>query len=51
MSETYHYLEELFDSFERVEKISEVLILGVDGGVRRCVLDQDKAYSTGDEIK
>ena len=44
MNETYKYLEELFNSFERVERISEVLILGVDGGIRRCVLDQDIAY-------
>ena len=44
MSENYKILEELFDSFERVEKISEVLILGVDGGIRRCVLDQEVGY-------
>ena len=36
MSEKYSYLEELFDSFERVEVIDEVIILGRDGGIRRC---------------
>lgn len=36
---TYKSLEELFESFERVEDISEVLILGIDGGIRRCILD------------
>lgn len=46
MSKNYKSLEELFDSFERVEKISEVLILGVDGGIRRCVLDQEIAYES-----
>lgn len=39
MSETYSYLEELFDSFERVEKITEVIILGEDGGIRRCTFE------------
>lgn len=44
MSEEYKNLEHIFDSFERVERIVEVLILGVDGGIRRCVLDQGVAY-------
>lgn len=47
MSKNYRHLEELFDSFERVEKISEVLILGVDGGIRRCILNQEIAYDEG----
>ncbi len=49
MTETYSYLKELFDSFERVENITEVIILGADGGIRRCSLNQDIAY--GEEHK
>lgn len=26
------------DSFERVERIKEVILLGVDGGIRRIIL-------------
>lgn len=35
----HNSLKEAFDSFERVEKISEVLILGVDGGIRRIIIN------------
>lgn len=45
MSKNYKNLEEIFDSFERVENISEVLILRADGGIRRCILDPQVAYS------
>lgn len=44
MSATLKDLGEAFDTFERVEHISEVIILGEDGGIRRCVLDQEIAY-------
>lgn len=44
MSETFKYLVELFETFERVERISEVIILGKDGGIRRCILDEERAY-------
>ena len=44
MSETLKFLGELFDSFERVERIEEVISLGANGGIRRCALDQEIAY-------
>ena len=37
----YQSLEELFDSFERVEKIQEIIILGVDGGIRRLIMEDN----------
>ena len=49
MSELYRYLEEIFDTFERVEKIGEVIILGADGGIRRCVLDEKRAYGENND--
>jgi hypothetical protein len=30
---------DVIESFERVEKISEIIILGENGGIRRIILD------------
>ena len=32
---------ELIDGFERIEKITDIIILGEDGGVRRIELNDD----------
>lgn len=33
-------LDEVMESFERVEEISDVILLGVDGGIRRIILKE-----------
>lgn len=32
---------ESIESFERVEKISEIILLGKDGGIRRILIDEN----------
>ncbi len=32
---------EAIESFERVEKISEIILLGEDGGIRRIILKNE----------
>lgn len=34
-------LEEVMNGFERVEEISEVILLGIDGGIRRIILNSE----------
>ena len=31
---------EAIESFERVEKIAEIILLGVDGGIRRIIINE-----------
>ena len=45
-------LKEFFDSFDNVERISEIIILGMEGGIRRIVYSEDDLpHSTSEEIK
>ena len=39
-------LEEVMKGFERVEDIQEVILLGVNGGIRRIILEEQ---SSGDK--
>ena len=32
-------LEKAFDSFERVEKVTEIILLGKNGGIRRILIE------------
>jgi len=34
-------LDEVMKGFERVEEIEEVILLGVDGGIRRIILKEN----------
>ena len=33
-------LKEMIDSFERVEGITDIIIMGIDGGIRRITFEE-----------
>jgi hypothetical protein len=35
-------LKECIESFERVEQIESIIIVGVDGGIRRITFEEDE---------
>lgn len=35
-------LKQAIESFERVEQIQDIIVIGVDGGVRRIMFEKDK---------
>lgn len=37
--ETIELKGDVFDSFDRVERISDIIVLGKDGGIRRICLE------------
>jgi len=50
--EEFMDLKEFFDTFDNVERISEIIILGMDGGIRRIVYSEDNLpHATSKEIR
>jgi len=47
--EEFMGLKEFFDSFDNVERISEIIILGEEGGIRRIVYEGDIYRTTNKE--
>jgi hypothetical protein len=41
ITNTTETLDEVMKGFERVERIKEVILLGVDGGIRIIILNDD----------
>jgi hypothetical protein len=41
MNEEFEDIEKLIESFERVERITDIILLGENGGIRRIELEDD----------